>query len=60
MTAPENLYFKGLNRSNKQYCVVGKTLYWRDGDYFGLLISRDINDDFVVLVKVVDQDPDLG
>ena len=25
-----------------------------------LLVSREINDDFMVLIKVVEQDPDLG
>ena len=60
MIAPENLQFKGPTRRNKQYCVVGKTLDWRDGDDLELLISREINDDFMVLIKGVEQDPGLG
>ena len=60
MVAPENLEFKGPTRRNKQYCVVGQTLYWRDGDNLDLLISRFINDDFMVLIKGVEQDPDMG
>ena len=60
MIAPENLEFKRLTRRNKQYCVVGQTLDWRDGDNVDLLISRDINDDFMLLIKGVEQDPDLG
>ena len=59
MIAPENLDFKGSTRRNKHYCVVGQTLDWRDGDNLGLLISIEINDDFMVLVKVVEQDPDI-
>ena len=60
MIAQENLEFKGTNRSNKQYCVVGQPLYWRDGDHLDLIISIEINDDFMVLIKAVEQDPDLG
>ena len=40
--------------------MVGKTLNWRDGDNGYLIISRCINDDFVVLIKGVEQDPDMG
>ena len=58
--APENLEFKGPIIRNKQYCVVGQTLNWRDGDNLDLLISREINDDFTVLIKGFEQDPDLG
>ena len=60
MIATENLEFKGITRSSKQYCVVGHPLYCRDGDNFDLLISRYINDDFMVLNKGVEQDPDMG
>ena len=60
MIAPENLEFKGTTRRNKQYCLVGKTLDWRDGDNLDLLISREINADFMELIKGVEQDPDLG
>ena len=60
MIAPENLEFKGLIRSNNQYFVVMKPLYWRDGDNLDLLISREINDDLIVLIKWVEQDPDMG
>ena len=60
MIVPENLEFKGTTRRNRQYCGVGQTLDWRDGDNLDLLISRDINDDFMVLIKGVEQDPDLG
>ena len=60
MIATENLEFKGPTRRNNQYCVVGKPLNWRDGDNLELLISIEINDDFMVLIKGVGQDPDLG
>ena len=53
MIAPEMLEFKGPIRRNEQYCVVGKTLNWRDRDNLDLLISREINDDFMLLVRVV-------
>ena len=57
---PRKLDFKGTTRNNKQYYVVGKPLNWRDGDNVDLLISREINDDIMVCVKVVEQDPYLG
>ena len=57
---PKFLELKGSTRRNKQYCVVGKPLDWRDGDDFYLLISRYINDDFMVLIKGVEQDPGMG
>ena len=60
MIAPEKLEFKETTRSNEQYCVVGQNLNWRGGDNFYLLISGDTNDDFMVLIKGVQQDPDLG
>ena len=60
MIAPENLRFKGHTRRKKQYCVVGKHLDQRYGDNLNLLISRDINDDFMVLTKGVEQNPDMG
>ena len=60
MIAPENLESKGPTRINKQYRVVRQTLDCRDGDYLDLLISRDINDDFMVLIKGVEKEPDLG
>ena len=60
MIYPEILEFKGPTRRNKQYCVVGQPLDWRDGDNLDLLLSIDINDDFMVLIKGVEQDPDLG
>ena len=60
MIAPENLDFKGPTRRNNQYCVVGHLLGCRDGDNLYLLISRDINYYFMVLIKGVEQDPDLG
>ena len=40
--------------------MVGQPLDWRDGDNLDLLISIDIDDDFRVLIKGVEQDPDLG
>ena len=40
--------------------MVEQTLYWRDGGNLDLLLSIDINDDFMVLIKVVEQDPDMG
>ena len=40
--------------------MVGKPLDQRDGDNLDLLISRDINDDLMVLIKGFEQDPDLG
>ena len=60
MITPVNLEFKGSTRRNNQYCVVGQTLNWRDGDNLDLLISRYINDDFMVLIKGFEQDTDLG
>ena len=60
MITPKKLEFKRTTRRNKQYCVVGQPLDWRYGDDLGLLISRDINDDFMVLIKGVEQDPGLG
>ena len=60
MIAPENLEIKGPTRSNKQYCVVGQSLNCRDGDNVGILTSRYLNDDFMVLIRGVKQDPDLG
>ena len=56
---PRNLDFKGTTRRNKQYCVVGQPLDCRDGYNLDLLISRDTNDDFMLLIKVVEQYPDL-
>ena len=50
---PENLEFIGPTRSNKQYFVVGQPLNWRDGDNLDLLISKEINDDFMILVNIV-------
>ena len=60
MIIPENLEFKGPTRRYNYYCVVGQTLNWRDGDNMYPLISRDINDGFMGLIKGVEQDPDLG
>ena len=60
MITPENLEFKGPTRTNKQYCVVGQTLDWRDGDNLDLLISKEINDDFMVIIKGSEEDPDMG
>ena len=60
MVASENLGFKGPTIRNKQYCVVGQPLHWRGGDNVDPLISIDINDNFMVLIKGVEQDPDLG
>ena len=59
MIAPENLDFKGTTIRNKQYCVVGKPLDWRDGYNLDLLISRDIKDYVIVLIKGVKQDSHL-
>ena len=59
MTAPENLGLKGPTRRNYQYCVVGQPLNWRDGDNMDLLISRYTNDDFMLLIKGVEQEPDI-
>ena len=53
MLAPENLEFKGPTRRNNQYCVVRHLFYRRDGDNVELLISRDINNDLMVLIKGV-------
>ena len=60
MIAREKLEFKGHTRRNNQYCVAGKPLDWRDRGILDLLISREINDYFMVLIKGVEQDPDLG
>ena len=40
--------------------MVWQPLDWKDGDNLELLVSREINDDFMVLIKVFEQDPDLG
>ena len=60
MIAPENLEFKGSNRKNNQYCLVRQTLDGMDRHNVDLLISRDINDDFMILIKGIEQDPYLG
>ena len=60
MISPENLEFKGPTRGNNQYCVVGKNLDRRDGDDLDLLIPREINDDFMVLIKGFEKDPGMG
>ena len=60
MIAPENLEFKGTTRRNKKYCVVGQPIDWRDWDNMYLLISRDINYDFMAIAKGFEQEPDLG
>ena len=58
--SPENLEFKGPTRRNKQYRLVGNPLDWRDGDNLDLLIPRDISDDLMAIIKVFEQDRDLG
>ena len=40
--------------------MFGQPLNWRDGDNADLLISREFNDYFMVLIKGAEQDPDLG
>ena len=60
MISPEKIVFKGPTISNKQYCMVGQTLDWRDGDNADLMISIDINENFIVLIRGVEQDSDLG
>ena len=60
MIAPHNLDCKGPTRSNRQYFVVDQPLDWRYGYNVDILISIDINDNFVVLIKGVEQDSDLG
>ena len=60
MIYPENLEFKGPTRRNNKYFVVGKPLNRRDGENTKLITSRDTNDDFMLLIKGVEQDPDLG
>ena len=60
MIAPENLEFKGPTIRNKQYYVVGQPIDWRDGDNLDLLISKEINDDSMLLIEGVEQDPDQG
>ena len=60
MITPENVEFKGFTIRNKYYCVVGKPLDRRDGDNADLMISIYINYDFMLLIKGVEQDPDLG
>ena len=57
---PEILEFKGETGKGKQYFVGGKPLGWRDGDDLDLLVSRKINDDFMVIIKGVEQDLGLG
>ena len=60
MITPEIFDFKGSTRSNKQYCVFGHPLDWRDENNLDLRISREINDYFMVLIKGFEQDPVLG
>ena len=60
MIFPEFFLFKGPTRSNNQYCVVGQPLDQRDVDNVDLLISRDINDNLMVPIKGVEQNPYLG
>ena len=60
MIVPENLVLKGPTIRNNQYFVFGQPLDWRNGVNLDLLTSRDINDDFMLLNKVVEQDPDMG
>ena len=60
MIVPENLVFKGTTISNKQYFVFGKPINWRDGDNVELVMSIYINDDFMVLIKGVEQNLDMG
>ena len=59
MIPPENLEFKGPTRRNNQYFVVGWPLNWRGGDNVDLMVSGEVNDYFMVLIKGVEQDPDL-
>ena len=59
MISPENLKFKGPIRRNKQYYVVGNPLNWKGRYNVDLLISIEINDDFMVIIKGVKQDPDM-
>ena len=40
--------------------MVGKSLDWSYEDNLDLLISIDINEDSMVIIKGVEQDPDLG
>ena len=60
MIAPENLELNIPTRRNKQYCVVGQPLDWSDRDDLDLLVSGEINDDFMVIIKGFEQDPGLG
>ena len=39
---------------------LGSPIHWRDGHNLDLLISIDVNDDFMVLIKGVEEHPDLG
>ena len=36
------------------------TVIWRLGDNLDLMISRDINDNLMVIIKGVEQEPNLG
>ena len=56
----EKFEFKGPTRRNKQYCLVRYSLNWRGEENVDLLVSIEINDDFMVRVKGVEQDPALG
>ena len=60
MISPENSEFKGPTKRTKQYCVVGQPLNCRNAYNLDLLVSREINDDFMLLIKGVEQDSDLG
>ena len=46
--------FKDPTIRNNQYCVVGQTLNCMGGDHLDLLISIEINDYFMVLIKGVE------
>ena len=60
MIAQENLEFKGPTRWKKHYFMVGQPLDFMDGDKFDLIISIYINANFMILIKGVEQYPDLG
>ena len=58
--SPEHLELKGSTKRTKQYCVVGQPLNCINAYNLYLLVSREINDDFMLLIKGVEQDSDLG
>ena len=56
--SPENLEFKG-KRNDRQWCVIGQKIGWKEGDSTEGFISRGINKELMVLIANAEQDPAL-